>query len=78
MKNVKVFTVGQLREIIKDLPNEHELIFQIMPENGIAWNCFAEFCKDIISMDGNLSCITLSHPNLKPISEIIENISPKE
>lgn len=70
MESAKFFTLGQLREITKDLPDEHELIFQVVSTDGKAWNCFADFCKNIISPDGNLSCITFSHPELKHLPEL--------
>lgn len=65
LEEIKFFTVKQLREILKDLPDDRYIMTQVAAIDGTAWNCYASFCPQINPPDGNIALITLSHAQLK-------------
>lgn len=69
MVNIKSFsTVGELKKILQDLPDDRLIISQVVGSEEGAWNMQSEFCKKV--QNGEISVITLKHPDLKKLPKI--------
>lgn len=68
MEGITFTTVGELKKLIKNLPNDRLIVPQVVSTDNTAWNCYAKF-KDKIH-NSNISCLTLYHPQLKTLPNI--------
>lgn len=60
-----VCTVGQLREKIKDLPDDEAIYWQVVAEDGAAWSMGADMGT---APGGAIFCGVLRHPDLKTLA----------
>jgi hypothetical protein len=58
-------TVGQLKKILKYLPNDRFIACQVVAKDGKAWNMRGEFCPQV--HQGSIACLTFSHDDLKTL-----------
>lgn len=73
MKKFQLYTIGQLRKIAeetKELPDDHLIISQVVGSEAGAWNMRADFVD--IAPNSNLSVITLSHPSIKDLNDVVK------
>jgi hypothetical protein len=61
-----VYTVGQIRELLKDLPDEHPIRCQVAASDGSAWN----MCMSMRVMDGGFVHARMYHDQLKSLSPV--------
>ncbi len=59
-----VSTVGQLHALLKDLPEDEVIHWQVVAEDGSAWIMGATFGT---ALHGTIFCCSLRHPNLKTL-----------
>lgn len=54
------YTVGQLRALLEGLPDDRQVLCQVVASNGQAWNMVGQFSQKI----GSFSCLQMKHENL--------------
>ena len=59
-----ISTIGQLRDLVKDLPDGEVIHWQVAAEDGSAWSMGADFGT---AAGGTIFCCVLRHPNLKTL-----------
>lgn len=59
-----ISTIGQLRQVIADLPDNELIFWQACAEDGSAWSMQAQAGH---ARSGTIFCIGLHHPELKTL-----------
>jgi len=59
-----VCTVGQLRKLLADLPDDEAIYWQVAAEDGSAWSMGADWGT---APNGTIFCCVLRHPTLKTL-----------
>lgn len=62
-----IITVGDLREALKDLPDDRFIACQVVGQDHTAWNCIGEFISQV--PNGTIAAIQLSHAELKTLPD---------
>lgn len=65
---MKIRTVGELKNILGDLPDETEIISQVVAEDGTAWNMAIDAGR-IPNSAPTMFCIILRHPHLMTLPD---------
>lgn len=67
MVKTEFYNVGQIREAIKDLPDDHVIMAQVVDQQGAAWNMHMTLYTNV---KGRFpTSIVMSHPDLKILPE---------
>lgn len=61
-------TIGQLKEAIKNLPDDREVVCQVVGKDGSAWQIFSKITDRLPRAD--FAFITLSHPELLSVNPV--------
>ena len=59
------YMAGQLKEAVKNIPDDRIMVCQVVAENGEAWNLCGEICPQVPG--GNIGVITFKHAQLKSL-----------
>ena len=62
---VNFHTVGQLKNALKDLPDDRFIACQVVAKDGKAWNMWGEFCQQV--PQGTIACLTFRHDELETL-----------
>ena len=58
-------TVGQLRKLLEDLPDDRFIACQVVAADGKAWNMWGQFCGQV--PHETIACLTFAHDELKTL-----------
>lgn len=65
LDTVNFHTVGQLKNALKDLPDDRFIACQVVAKDGKAWNMWGEFCPQV--PQGTIACLTFRHDELETL-----------
>lgn len=57
------YTVGQLRALLESLPDNRQIMCQVVATNGQAWNMIGQFSQQL----GSFSYLQMKHEDLSAL-----------
>lgn len=65
LATVNFHTVGQLKNVLKDLPDDRFIACQVVAKDGKVWNMWGEICPQV--PQGTIACLTFRHDELETL-----------